>query len=314
MSKWRRLHSLLRISGAVVVLASPAMSQVVTECPEAGGTPICEYRNGYMLKFSQNFDRVVGVFGPDGRFRLNLPIQMPDSPVTWANDVAVDSDGSFVAGASAGDGGLRHGVAKSGLVMFDANGWQNAFIDTGKFWPNHVAIAPDHAIWVLGSQPYAKNAPDYMVVRKYSRAGELLGSYLPRSSFPAGLEPGGWSGGPSMIMAAGEHVALVAYSGMVGTKRELITLDQSGKVLGRMRSDNEHEHFYALTSDGGLYSGGNGVLWKFDVVKGQKIAMEVPEKKYSLVGADGTNLVFQTHTKDDTLATLELPQPAVARD
>ena len=311
ISKWRRLRSLLRISSAALPLALPAASQTVSECPEPGGVPICEYRSGYMLKFDRDFDRVIRVFGPDGRFRLNLPIQMPDVPVTWANDVAVDSDGTFVAGASGGEGDSRHGLAKSGLVMFDANGLQTAFIDTGKFWPNHVAIAPDHAIWVLGSQSRSKE--DYNVVRKYSRAGELLGSYLPRSTFPAGLEPGG-SSVPATIMAAGDRVAVVVFSGMNGTLRELVTLDGSGNLLGRMRSDKQRVQFYALTSDGVFYGGRNGILLRFDAAKGATSAVEAPARQYCLTGADGVNLVFRTHTKDGLLETLELAQPSASRD
>jgi hypothetical protein len=220
-----------------------------------------------MLRFDSSFDRVIRVYGPDGHFRLNLPIQLPDVPITWANDVAVDIDGTFVAGASGGDGDIRHGVSKSGLAMFDANGLQTEFIDTGKFWPNHIAIAPDHSIWVLGAQSRSKD--DYNVVRRYSRAGELLGSYLPRSTFPAGLEPGGAGVGPT-IMAAGEKIAVVAFSGVIGNLLELVELDGSGSVLGRMRSDKQRVDFYGLTDDGSFYGGTNGMLLRFDVRRVQR--------------------------------------------
>jgi hypothetical protein len=288
------------------MLAFPAASQVVSECPESGGQPICQYRNGYMLKFDSNIDRVIRVYGPDGHFRLNLPIQLPDTPITWANDVAVDSDGTFVAGAAGGDGDVRHGVWKSGLVMFDANGLQTAFIDTGKFWPNHIAIAPDHAIWVLGAQSRSKD--DYNVIRKYSRAGKLLGSYLARSTFPGGLEPGG-AGVPTAIMAAGDRIAVVAFSGMIGNLLELIELDGSGNVLGRMRSDKQRVQFYALTDDGAFYGGTNGLLLRFDVAKGVTNTVQAPAREYCLTGADGVSLVYRTRNADDRLVTVAMAQP-----
>jgi hypothetical protein len=309
MSKWRCLRSLRWISFPALTLGAMGLAfagEVVSECPVVGGQPICQYRNGYMLRFDRMVDRVIRVYGPDGQFRLNLPIQLPDVPITWAYDVAIDSDGSFVAGAAGGDGDIRRGVSKSGLVMFDANGLQTAFIDTGKFWPNHIAIAPDHAIWVLGSQSRSKD--DYNVVRKYSRTGELLGSYLPRSSFPAGLEPGG-SSVPAPIMAAGGKIAIVAFSGMIGNLLELIELDGNGNVLGRMRSDKQRVQFYALTSDGAFYGGTNNFLLRFDVAKGVTTEVQAPSKEFCLTGADGVNLVYRTHTKDDLLETVTMAQP-----
>jgi hypothetical protein len=96
---------------------------------------------------------------------------------------------------------------------------------------------------------------------------------------------------------------------MVGNLQELITLDATGNVTGRMRSDKQRVQFYALTDDGVLYGGTNANLLRFDVAKGATTEVESPAKKYCLTGADGTNLVFRTHTKDDQLTTMELPQP-----
>ena len=294
-------------SGAMA--ASVPISEAVSECPVVGGQPICQYRNGYMLRFDRMIDRVVRVYGPDGRFRLNLPIYLPGATVTWAYDVAVDSDGSFVAGAGGGSGDMRQ-VSQLGLVMFDSNGAQTGVIDTKRFWPSHVTIAADHSIWVLGQQGETKDATDYMVVRKYSRSGELIGSYLPRSTFPAGLAPGS-SSVPPTIMAAGDRIAVVAFSGMNGTLLELIEMDSNGNLLGRMRSDKQRVQFYALTSDGAFYGGTNNLLLRFDVAKGVTHEVQGPSKEYCLAGVDGVNLVFRTHTKDEQLKTAVFAQPGL---
>jgi hypothetical protein len=212
-----------------------------------------------------------------------------------------------VIGAGGSRSDIRH-VNDAGLAMFDSDGIQTGFVDTKKFWPSHVSIAPDHSIWVLGEELYSKNAADYMVVRKYSRDGQLLGSFLPRSTFPAGLEPGG-SAPYTSIMTAGDKIAVVALSGMVGNLRELIELDDSGNVLGRMRSDKLPVMFYALTSDGGFYGGANTFLFRFNVAKGVTTTVQAPAKEYCLVGANGVNLVYRTRVKDGQPATMELPQP-----
>ena len=232
---------------------------------------------------------------PEGRFKLNLPIRLPGAEVSGAEDVAVDSDGSFDVGAIGGDGDMRH-VTQRGVIMLDSNGIQTSVIDTKNFSPNHVAIAEDHSIWVLGAEAKFKHRPDYMILRKYNRAGELVGSYLPRSTFPAGLEPGE-AIGPATLMAAGNRIAVVAFSGTSGDLLELVQLDGDGNVLGRMRAT--HPGFsFALTADGHLY-GGPGPTVKsillFDAAAGTSKSLDTPQESVGswLMGADQDNLVFQ---------------------
>src|ERR1017187_1285066 len=104
-------------------------------------------------------------------------------------------------------------------------------------------------------------------------------------------------------MAAGDRIAVVAFLGMIGNLLELIELDGNGNVLGRMRSDKQRVQFYALTSDGAFYGGTNNLLLRFDVAKGATDEVQGPSKEYCLAGADGTNLVFRTKTRDGQLKT-----------
>jgi hypothetical protein len=289
---------------ASAAFADGPVREVQSECPALAGQMVCQFRNGYMFQFDRTVDSVIRVYAPDGRFTLNLPIRLPGADVAWAYDVAVDSDGSFVVGAMGGDGDILH-VTQRGVVMLDSSGIQTAVIDTKNFWPNRVAIAEDHSIWVLGAEEGPRNKQDYMILRKYSRAGELVGSYLPRSTFPAGLEPGAVSA-PATLMTAGNRIAVVAFSGNIGNLLELIQLDVDGNVLGRMRADHlPGPMTFALTTDGHLYGRSHGgdaksTLVLFDVGAGTSKNVDAPQKVGWLMGADQENLVYRVPGADGT--------------
>jgi hypothetical protein len=236
--------------------------------------------------------------------------------VSWPYDVAVDADGTFAASAGGGDGDVRH-VTQFGVAMFDANGIQTGVIDTKNFSPNHVAIAGDHSIWVLGSQSGPRNKQDYTILRKYTRDGKLAGSYLPRSTFPAGLEPGGASV-PATVMAAGNRIAVVAFSGNVGNRLELIELDGDGNVLGWMRSDNQNSINFALTTDGHLYGwyglgSAKSNLFLFDVAAGTLTSMDAPQSVGWLMGADEESLVFRMRGEEGQTKAGWFNQPGASR-
>ena len=280
----RLLISAILFSGFACAADIP-IREVQTECPEVSGQRVCEFRSGQLFRF----DPIMRVYGTDGRFAFNVPIRIPNIESTPVNDVAVDSDGTLVM--AVGGSQLNSG----GIAVVDANGMQTSFIDTTPFIPAHVALAPDHAVWVLGGEPKRRG---YMILRKYTRGGQLLGSYLPRATFPhPGLEPGS-EGDPTSLMAAGDRVALIVYSGVTGGSREAIELDGSGNILGRTRVDRPDFHNFALTSDGNLYSWDEtlmpyGGLLLLDPIKGTSTKLESPGHLYGLIGADGNNLVYR---------------------
>jgi hypothetical protein len=306
------LVATLFVSG--VFATDGPVREVQSECFEPSGQPICVFRNGYLFKFSAQFDRVMRVYAPDGHFALNVPIYLPGADSAWAEDVAVDSDGKFVvaaAGTTSGTTGDRHG-----LVMLDSNGLQTSFIDTKAFGPGHLAIASDHSIWVLGSRGRSKKGEDYMILRKYSRHGELQGSYLPRSTFAQGTEPGS-AGIFESVMTAENRVVVVAVSGQNSSLRELIELDGNGNVLGRMRSDHDGVMQFAFTTDGHLYG------WRcvretkcvptlalFDVAAGSSKNLDTLQPFFSLLGADGEDLVYRIPGGDERVKAAWFEQPS----
>jgi hypothetical protein len=307
-----KLLSALSGLATLVFAANAPVREVVTECPEIGGQPICQVRNGWTFKFDTMSNRTPRVFGPDGHFKFPLPIILPGTEIVYASDVGADSDGSFVVAATGGKADMRH-WERSALVLFDAGGFQISMIDTGRFFPGHIAIAPDHSIWATGMQwdeSLSKDDTDYFVLRNYSRNGRLLGSYLSRSTFPPGLPPGN-PGALTALMIAGDRIGIVASSGQIGSLREVIQLDLNGNVLGRMRFDYQPGPIlYAMTSTGGFFGGSNHSLLKFDPVKGTTLELSKPDTQYALIAADGPNLIYRTVTPDRHLKLVWLPAPA----
>lgn len=295
----------MRVAAALLLCsacsAAVPIREVISECPEPPHQPVCKFRQGYALKFDSTYNRVPLVYAPDGRFLFPLPLQLPGAEISYASDIAPDSDGSFVVAAIGGAADMRHQQG-AGLAMFDAHGIQTAFVDTGKFWPGHVAISPDHSIWVLGAQfgSDRKEEQVYDILHKYSRSGVLQGTFLPRSSFPPGLPPGAASivGG---IMAAADRIVAVVMSGANSSLREVVEFDSSGKILGRMRFDKMRYDLYAFTSTGAFYAGPLGpspTILELDAVKGSTREVTSPDKPWLLVGSDGSNLIFRSIMPD----------------
>jgi hypothetical protein len=68
-----------------------------------------------------------------------------------------------------------------GLVVLNQDGKQIRFVDTAGFLKEVACFGPDHSIWTMGRRG------DRNLVRRYSSDGKLIGSFLPRSTFPPGL-------------------------------------------------------------------------------------------------------------------------------
>ena len=128
-------------------------------------------------------------------------------------NAAIDSDSTTALS--------RRDEAGSGIELRDAFGNLLQSINTGRYIPEHLAFGEDHTIWSLGLQTDATklvypDRQDYMILRHYSREGKDMGAYLPRSLFPAGLEPGsiGWQN--RAITVTRDRVGVQVYSGNPG--------------------------------------------------------------------------------------------------
>ena len=160
------------------------------------------FRHGYLVLFPPGGGSGVSAstvmygfyaYGPDAHFAYQRNIELPGGSQPMVHDVDFDADGNAAVAAVAlgGPSGFL-----SGILLLDRTGQETGFIDTGRYTPAKIAIAPDHSIWALGWQrdadkPRSTDRQDYGIVRHFSADGKKVQAYLLRSSFPAGLEPGG---------------------------------------------------------------------------------------------------------------------------
>jgi hypothetical protein len=276
-------------------VSSAFAGEVVSDCVATGKPPGCHYSDGYLMQFEVRKDSVVKVYGPDGHAGVTLTVQLAKAGVY---DVVVDSDGSFVVAAgSAGSGGV---------VLFDVSGAQTAVIDTGTYTPWHVSIAPDHSIWVMGHECCIPK--DFNRVRRYSRSGDLLGSFLPQAKLGDNhaaefFEPVG-------ITASGDKIAIAAAGAGAGEPLAFIVLDAQGNTLSQVQGPAKVLTGWGFTSDGTVYAGFRDKLWRLDAAQGASREATTPAPGYFLIGANGKDLVFRSTTKEGHVKVATFAQPA----
>jgi hypothetical protein len=289
----------------LVPFASLALAQtapirtVVSDCPRVSGQPLPVVRGGYCIRLDTGL-----IYGPTGQFAFAALPQLPGASTVYVHDVAVDPDGGFVVAA-----GNR---SVNGLALFDQYGSQKTFIPLKGIFPSNVTVSEDHSIWVLGEHNSVPKAGDYMTVLKYSSSGQLTGSFLPLSSYPAGAVA---VLGKTAILSGGGVVAVVVESvseSNTNRHRELIRLDYSGKVLSRNSLDDVHEQAFGMTADGNLYRGDNlrslpVYLFNPSAQSWQEVVK--PTGTTAIVGADGANLVFHVFDGADKMRLSWYAQP-----
>ena len=156
-------------------LATPAqVSEIVCQKPDLRSLNMPPtWSNGFLAVFDPNG---ISVYNGDGSFRYSVGRSPNDSIV----NVTLDTDGTLAATQSSGP-----------ILLVDPTGTPARLIETPGFIASSAAFAPDHTIWVTGvSRPESRNdTSDYQLLRHYAKTGDLLGSYLPRSSFPTIDDP-----------------------------------------------------------------------------------------------------------------------------
>ncbi len=248
----------------------------------AAGSPISSIAYGFYA------------YGPDGRLVFNKNIEIAGGTQPVVRDVDFDTDGNAAIAATAigGSSGFLNVI-----LLLNHAGSQVGFIDTGRYFPAHIAIAPDRSIWVLGWQQSPDHPPfpdrnDYMILRKFSTEGKEETAFLPRSSFPAGLEPGG-TGPTTHIEVTKDWIGIVVNSGKTGLNSEWLKMDLRGNIVERSRLDNVVHGVAsaALTVDGHVYlNGWSGEFCSLDA--SSSTWKSLPKQGDRLLGADGNSLVY----------------------
>jgi len=290
---------------AGLFLAALCGAQSQTEITFPGlshSNPGATFDHGYVVARDLMQVHNITVYSPNGQKMFDLSsLTLPDgTKTTTPLSVAIDSDGVSALTYSV------EGDPRSGFAILDNTGAQLRVIQTEPYRPSQVCFAPDHSIWMFGDHFHAGHdvpMPDFMTFRHYTRDGQLLGSYIPRSSLPA------WEGkGLDQLVAPFVGLwRLRATKDRIGAalrvgpfKEAWVELDFDGKLLGQwtyLSSTEEGVFPIAFDSTGLLYgrhwlNGSNVGVSIFD--KSTSTWRPVPDLPNGRVlGADGTRLVYQ---------------------
>jgi len=279
----RLLSFILLAAGLAGATDPPATVQYPNDIRPANIVPT--FDNGYLVAYG--LGPQVAVYGRDGSpaFRYAPPANAS------VHNVAVDTDGWAAAALEFHDGRVPD---RGGIGIVDRTGAPVLTIELEEYVPYGVAFAPDHSVWSIGGRMLLSNAaaPDYEMLRHYSREGRELGRYLPRSSIAA-TDSAHQIVGISMLRIAGGRVG--AYLHHREPKDALwveTTLD--GKEIGRW-SANLNGFPSALTADREVYAQTVSGVMMLDRASGQWKATAISGPG-PLIGSDGRDLVFLVRT------------------
>src|SRR5579863_3652260 len=254
------------------------------------------FDRGYL--FVYDFLHKIDVYAPDGSALFSVSAQVPNATIVNMDNAAADTDGTIVGAVEYfGDGGNRS--SGGGIALFDRSGKQTRFFDTGRYLPTQVCFAPDHTIWSLGwrGDKASHETDDYFVLRNYSKDGQEIGAFLPRSSFEPEPDPIGPMIGLWELRIINDRIGAVFYaSSTLGPSRkprpmQWIEVDLKGKVLGRWEVGTEWLP-RAFTQSGALYTQNGDAVLVFDrFAKAWRRVAGTPDGH--LLGADGNSLVFE---------------------
>lgn len=249
------------------------------------------FDKGYLVVY--DFDSKITLYTPDGSLMYSATAHIDDATYVRVWNAGVDTDGTL---AAAIDYKARKANARSGgIAIFDRTGLQTKFFVTGAYWPTQVAFGPDHSIWTIGYREASDGSKnDYFVLRNYSREGQEIGAFLPRSSFPPQPDPvGPCIGGWQLRVVNGKVGALFYGSSLLKPGQESrpmlewVETDLKGKELGRYDVPGAR---FALTQAGNIYAQLHGVRVFERATSSWRPVPGMPDG--TLLGADGNSLVF----------------------
>jgi len=250
------------------------------------------FQNGYLFYIERGS---IQIYSPEGFPMPSLEFKGPNATGASAMGLAIDTDSSVAVSY-----GLKAQAGyATGIAFFDRNGQSTGFIDTGRYLASNLSFGPDHSLWTFGWQRDAlksdrSDSKDYMMVHRYSPDRKAQGTYLPRSLFPEGLNPGAGTWQFMRIAVGSDRVGLFAWSGMNSSQNEWVELDLNGNLIRRVRLDERESPVrLAFTSDGHLYRQINKQpdLQVLDQTTSDwRNAGPAPAGK--LWGSDGKSLVF----------------------
>lgn len=277
----------------------------------SGRTAMPRFSRG-MLAISHlegNTTTSISLFSRDGQAAARIQFEIPDAQRTILSSggIAPLPDGSgYVAVAVAVNGSRR----ARPLCFLDAKGKLLKVVPTDPFLPVLITVAADGTIWAVGATN-SDDVPesDDPVLRRFSGAGELLGTALPRRLFgqepPQSHSP---ESGVAVLTSTGSRV--VFYSPHTrqlfefGLDGAMIAAHVLPLVLADLPDKTASKPLtltgLALMEQGNIYadlSGGrNRGLHELDRAGPRWVPLHPEDQErfrdYSLLGSDGNQLVL----------------------
>ena len=282
---------------------SPVREMVYSRVSTTGGQVVPLFDNGYLIYPHQ--PNRLQVVRPDGHIAYDMELPCPGTGTCSAAAVAVDSDGnvavSFGYWTRAGRG--------SGIRILAPQGQEVRFIETSPYLATSMCFDRKGDLWSAGRQSDSsgemEDQQDYSVVRKFSREGQNIGNYLPRSLWPnRKAQPGRFGRGYWHMYSASERIGAIFHENHADNPAEWIEWDLNGNIVSRTIISTSRSG-RAYTSDGRLYCRFRtndkrySELRVLDTASGNwfTVSANLPAAAESdgafLLGADGAHLVYR---------------------
>ncbi|NWF82205.1 MAG: hypothetical protein HXY18_00065 [Bryobacteraceae bacterium] len=190
-------------------------------------------------------------FDKAGALVAEAKLALPEATSVRVRDVAVASNGDFVAAASAQN---ASGALSSVIAWVDSRGRLIRAVRTSPFAAMRIAFASDGTLWAAGRvhDEEFNSVPNHNLIRVYDPQGRLIKSLLPSGSFAAGRQH---PAAEAFLVSGKDRVGF--YSAPAS---EWVEMSLSGELLGRWKTAIPEEGTWlmgvALTSSGDVYLGG----------------------------------------------------------
>lgn len=196
--------------------------------PFSAGSVVPYWDKGYLISIKPETNAPgvpnVTLYNAAGQKVRDAAIWFPDAQTVFLLSADVTSQGNIVGSGTAvkADGTRAYFIADT-----DGSGKMAEVIQTNPFFPAHVCSAPDGMVWSFGDTGTSR-LPTDDTLRKFALGKGLLASYLPLSTFGAGLRSPAQRGNPGYevyVRCSGNRVAI--YSGVSSSYVDFDTDDGS---------------------------------------------------------------------------------------
>jgi hypothetical protein len=266
------------------------------------GMHVPRWSGGALVNFISNRTAAPSLlrFDAQGKQLQSVILTIAGADMIDLDEIASSPDGSLAVCGKAFD---QSGRGSGFITITSPTGNQAMTVRLYPYYPTSITFASDGTIWTLGLEAVDGKEkgpgvdPGHGVIRHFDKNGKLLGSFIPRSSFPSPImvmngylvsAEGrvGWYTGP--VAGPGSAYYEILADGTVRKYPE-VALNKSEFVSGLALLDNGRT--YITTEDNTNH------LWRFLSISGpadQWTPVPLPDQlmRAFLFGGEGQQLVF----------------------